>query len=186
VLSTDIVFAASLDMCLDAQAFPLKDGSVRAVFAQNAFHHLPNPRLFFSELQRILVPGGGAVLIEPHFGPLASVIYPRLFKSEGFDKAFPEWEVPAAGPMNGANQALSYIVFVRDLQTFAAEFPLLEVVHRGALTNGPRYVLSGGLNFRQLVPQVFSPVVKAIEGLLWPLREVIGLHQMIVIRRRSI
>ena len=185
VLSSDVVPAPGLDLCLDAQQMSLPDCSVRAIFAQNCFHHFPQPTRFFGELARVLVPGGGAVLIEPYHGPLASILYPRLFATEGFDKNYPTWEVPASGPMNGANQAASYVVFVRDRHRFEAEFPQLEIVSQEPLPNALTYLLSGGLNFRQLVPASLAPLLGLLERSLFPLRRLFALHQVIVLRRRA-
>ena len=185
VLATDIVATAHLDMALNAEAMSLEDGSVRAFYGQNCFHHFPHPGRFFSELQRTLKPGGGAILIEPYYGPFAGFMYKRLFASEGFDKHFPSWDTPSTGPMNGANQALSYIVFVRDRARFEREYPDLEIVHESVCGNYPRYLISGGLNFRQLLPDVLIPVIKGLEKLLYPVRRLLALHHIVVIRRRS-
>jgi len=185
VLATDVVASDYLDRVIDAQGMDLKEASVRAFFGQNCFHHFPDPKLFFAELQRTLVPGGGAVLIEPYYGPFASFLFKRLFKTEGFDKKFPSWDVPSSGPMNGANQALSYIVFKRDKGLFEKEFPDLEVVHSKPLTNYLRYLLSGGLNFRSLVPRFCEKPIKMLEFLFTPLSALFALHHVIVIRRRK-
>jgi SAM-dependent methyltransferase len=183
VLATDVVSSPHLDCVVDACAMPFADGAVRAIFGQNAFHHFPRPRRFFAELTRVLAPGGGAILLEPYHGWLASWLYPRLFASEGFDKCYPDWDVPATGPMNGANQALSYITFERDRERFEAEFPALRLVHSEPVTNYVRYLLSGGLNFRQLVPGWTVPVLRAVERLLRPASSALALHHVIVLVR---
>lgn len=184
VLASDIVAGEGLDCVLDAQSMDLADNSVRAVFGQNCFHHFPQPEKFFSELCRVLVPGGGAILIEPYYGPFASVLYKHLFSSEDFDKSSPVWDVSAEGPMKGANQALSYIVFVRDVEEFNKKYPQLEVVLKKPLTNYLRYFLSGGLNFRSLVPKFMEKPIKFIEWILSPLAGIFALHYIIVIRRK--
>ena len=184
VIATDIVAAPHLDRVLDAGNMDLADASVRAFFLQNVFHHFPNPGQFFVELERTLVPGGGAVLIEPAAGPFAAWIYPRLFASEGYDRDAAGWESAVGGPMSGANQALSHLVFDRDLERFKAEHPGLEIIHRDVLGNWPRYLISGGLNFRPLLPAWMAGIVRLAERLLWPLRGLLGLHRVIVVRRR--
>ncbi|MDO7898341.1 class I SAM-dependent methyltransferase [Pseudomonas citrulli] len=184
VLATDIVATDHLDMALNAESMSLADHSVRAFYGQNCFHHFPHPERFFSELERTLVPGGGAILIEPFYGPFAAFLYKRLFKSEGFDKQFESWETPSTGPMNGANQALSYIVFVRDREAFELKYPGLEILHQEVCANYPRYLISGGLNFRQLLPDALIPVIKVVEKGLYPLRRVLGLHHIVVIRSK--
>lgn len=185
VLATDIVMASHLDRQLNAQQMDLPDRSVRAFYLQNVFHHFPEPRAFFAELDRTLVPGGGAILIEPAAGPVAGLVYPRLFASEDYDKNATQWQTAVSGPMSGANQALSHLIFDRDLIRFEAENPGLEIVHRDVLPNYLRYLISGGLNFRSLLPGWFSPLLKAMEWALLPARSLLGLHRVIVLRKRT-
>ena len=89
------------------------------------------------------------------------------------------------GVATNANQALSYIIFVRDRKTFEAEFPGLEIVKVAPLHNYLRYFLSGGLNFKQLLPDFMIPVLRGLETLLQPVAYVTGLHHQIVIRKKS-
>ncbi|MDQ3773346.1 MAG: hypothetical protein M3461_02685 [Pseudomonadota bacterium] len=63
------------------------------------------------------------MLIEPYYGPVARRMFSRLHASETFDTNTKGWETASTGPMSGANQALSYIVFKRDLAAFNREFP---------------------------------------------------------------
>jgi len=184
VLATDVIAAPHLDRVLDAGAMDLADATVHAFYLQNVFHHFPQPSLFFTELERALVAGGGAILVEPASGPFAAWLYPRLFATEGYDKNAASWETSIGGPMSGANQALSHLVFDRDLARFQTEHPLLEVVHRDVLSNWPRYLLSGGLNFRPLFPSAGTGLLKLLERVITPLRTVLGLHRVIVLRKR--
>jgi SAM-dependent methyltransferase len=184
VRATDVVPAPHLDQTVDAMAMPLADGSVRAFYCQNCFHHFTDPGQFFREVRRVVRPGGGVILIEPYYGPAASLLYPRLFASESFDKKMPGWRAGNDGPMSGANQALSYIIFERDRARFAALFPDLRIVHARPLTNYPRYLLSGGLNFRQLVPDAANRPLQILEGLLAPLARLLALHHVLVIHRQ--
>jgi len=184
VIATDVVPAPHLDRTLDAGALDLPAASVHAFYLQNAFHHFPHPSRFFSELERTLIPGGGCIMIEPAAGALASLLYPRLFASEGYDKQAVAWETPHNGPMSGANQALSHLVFERDLARFERQHPALEIVHRDVLNNWLRYLLSGGLNFRSLMPAISIPLLRLAESCLRPARAALGLHRVLVLRRR--
>lgn len=185
VLATDIVPGTGIDHVMDAEDMDLADSSVRALFGQNCFHHFPHPGRFFQELERVLVPGGGVVLLEPYHGPLAAFLYRRMFRTEGFDKHQSSWETPSAGPMNGANQALSYIVFVRDRTLFEQRFPRLRIVHQETCNNYLMYLFSGGLNFRQLWPDRASPVLSLIQKLLSPLDRWLALHHVVVVRKET-
>ncbi|CAH1077452.1 class I SAM-dependent methyltransferase [Candidatus Nitrotoga sp. 1052] len=183
VLATDIVYAPHLDRVINAEAMDLADSSVRVMYGQNCFHHFPHPDEFLRELDRVLIPGGGAILLEPYYGPLATFLFKRLFRTEGFDKTYQSWETPVSGPMNGANQALSYIVFIRDRNEYERKHPSLRIVHNELAGNYLKYLLSGGLNFRQLLPDSFTGFVGLLEKLISPLNRWIALHHIIVIRK---
>ena len=184
VLATDVVHGDHLDRVLDAQDIDLPDESVRVIYGQNCFHHIPHPDQFFFEANRALAPGGGIILLEPYYGVFASFLYKRLFNTEGFDKEYLSWETPVSGPMNGANQALSYIVFIRDRSEFEAKYPALEIVHQELCTNYLKYLLSGGLNFRQLLPDWTIPVINLLQTLISPFNRFLSLHHVVVIRKR--
>lgn len=185
VYTTDIKESPGLDGVLNAQAMDLEDASVRSIYGINCFHHFPNPRLFFSELARVLNRGGGCVLIEPYYGPFAKLLYENVHKDEHFNPKQQGWEEDQKMSfMSGANQALSYMVFVRDRETFEREFPELEVVEISKINNYLQYLLSGGVNFRQLVPDFLIPCVRLVEWLLTPVSHLLALHYTIVIRKR--
>ena len=183
VLATDVVYGSHLDRVLNAEKMDLPDGSVRVIFGQNCFHHFPHPDKFFTELERVLATGGCVILLEPYYGLFATFLFKRLFKTEGFDKKFPSWETPATGPMNGANQALSYIVFIRDRADFERKHPSLKIVHHELVGNYLKYLLSGGLNFYQLLPDSFTSFISLLEKLFSPVNKLIALHHIIVIRK---
>jgi len=183
VMATDIVSGPGLDRVLNAEDMDLESGSIRALFGQNCFHHFPHPERFFKELERVLLPGGGAILLEPYYGPFASFLYKRLFRTEGFDKNFSSWETPMTGPMNGANQALSYIVFVRDRREFLDKFPNLKIVYEAPCSNYLKYIVSGGLNFRQLCPDWAGTLLDLIQRVLSPFNRLLALHHVIVLQK---
>ena len=178
---TDLVPYPGLDRVVDATSMPYADNSLKTIFGVHCFHHLPDPYKFLSEVRRACTPGGGAVLIEPYYGVVASAVYKRLFKNEFFDPSA-EAVTEFQGPMSSANQALSYIVFKRDKQRLASEFPELEVVYMEPIANYIRYLVSGGVNFRQLLPYSFTPLLKFFESALFPARHFLALHHAIVIR----
>lgn len=187
VFSSDLEIANHLDLAVDAHALPLPAGSLRALYGINCFHHFPDPDRFFAELERALVPGGGAVLVDPYYGTLARFFYARLFEQEHFDTSQRGWtsDTSAMTAMKGANQALSYIVFVRDRALLAQRHPGLEVVHAAPFSGSLRYLLSGGVNFRSLWPPSMGGVLRAAEAALNPWLKQLALHHAIVIRKRS-
>jgi SAM-dependent methyltransferase len=187
IVVTDIKPARHLDLVLDALDMPFPDGSVRAFYGLECFHHLSRPEDFFRELSRTLAPGGGCILIEPYHGPVARRLYTRLFDSEGFDPEQKEWSAPEKemGPMRGANQALSYVVFTRDRRIFDARYPDMKLVVERPLNNYLRYLASGGLNFRPLLPAALAPLLKLGELALAPVNRIFALHHVIVLRKET-
>ena len=186
VIVTDIKQAEFLDRVLDAQNMDLPDSSVRAFYGINCFHHLPSPDRFFSELERTLQPGGGCILVEPYYGPFAAFLYKHLFTTEGFDPEASSWEGDAErGAMMDANQALSYVVFQRDHAELQRKHPALERVAHERSRTYLRYLLSGGLNFRQLVPTRAGGALSAVERVLTPIDHLFALHHVIVLRKRA-
>ena len=184
VLSTDIKRGGHLKAVVDAQSLPFRRHAVRAYYGIDCFHHFPDPARFFGELVELLPPGGGCVLIEPYHGPLAKLFYERLFETERFDRSQRGWTTKSSGPMTGANQALSYVVFTRDAKEFSARYPELELLAQVPMTNYPRYVLSGGLNFRSLIPARMAGAVRLAERVMAPLAGWLALHHLIVLRKR--
>lgn len=186
VLTSDVLPLPFVQLACRAERLPFRDGSVRAVYAINTFHHVPAPRAFFAELARVLTPGGGAVLIEPYHGPLARALFRRLHASEVFDENAREWEQhEVQGPFARANQAQSYVVFTRDRAQFTREFPQFSIVADRPHTH-LTYLLSGGVNFRQLVPSSAGRLAMACETMLSPLNRILALQHTVVLRRNTI
>ena len=185
LITSDVRKGPHICMELDAQAMALADNSVRCVYAINVFHHLSDPELFFAELARVLRPGGGCILIEPHGGFSSALLHRYLHSDEHFNPAAPGWRTAEiGGPLSGANQAMAHIVFQRDLAHFQNKYRAqLEIVHRGYELNALRYLLSGGLNFRQLVPSFMAYPLLLVEKVASPLARYWSLHQIIVIRK---
>lgn len=184
LITSDVRSFANVDMFIDAQHINLPSKSVSCIYAINVLHHIPNVELFFDELTRVLVPGGGCILIEPHGGFFSSFLHKYMHKDEHFNKAATDWISKNAGPLSGANQALSYIVFERDIDLFNKKYTgTLQIERKEYCINSIRYLLSGGLNFRQLVPSFLLPLVRLIEYAFMPISRLWSLHQIILIKK---
>ena len=92
------------------------------------------------------------------------------------------WRFEAAGPMSSANIALPWIVFCRDRERFQARFPSLRI--RRVRPYMPlRYIISGGVSIRQLLPSAAYPLVEGVELLLNPLHGMLGMFYDIEIEK---
>jgi len=184
VVTSDVKCLADVDLVLRGEDLPFPDGSVRAVYGINVFHHVSDPRDFFREAVRALAPGGGLVLIEPYYGPLARLLFKRLFTQESYEMDVEEWPRHSREQVaSGANQALSYVVLKRDRAQWEREFPALELVADEPHTH-LTYILSGGVNFRQLVPSGLGELLAAVERKAGFLNPLLALQHTLVIRKK--
>lgn len=184
VVTSDVKRLSNVDLVLRAEDLPFPDGSVRAVYGINVFHHVSDPRDFFREAVRALAPGGGLVLIEPYYGPVARLLFKRLFTQESYEMHVPEWPRHSREQVaSDANQALSYVVLKRDRAQWEREFPALELVADEPHTH-LTYILSGGVNFRQLVPSGLGELLADLERTAVFLNPLLALQHTLVIRKK--
>jgi len=163
IISTDVLPLPSNDMTFSAIQMPFSDSSVSGIFMVDTFHHLPDARLFLSEASRVLKKNGKLIMIEPANSIWSRFIYQR-FHHEPFDPAG-TWQIPEDGPLSQANLCLPWIVFERDNALFRREFPALTIEYIQYHTP-LRYLLSGGVSFRQFVPDGSFPLFRATDRYL--------------------
>jgi SAM-dependent methyltransferase len=183
IVASDVKALRGLDLVFDAQDAPFRGASVDVVYAMHVIHHIPDIRRFFVELERVLVPGGALIAVEPYWSPLAKLMYKHMHP-EPFDEKASEWEFESTSPMS-SNQALSYIVLERDRSTFAREFPMFEVVELGAF-GGPSYLLTGGIWKRPLLPDRWLARLWDYEDSHAFWRRALALHHLFVLRRKQV
>ena len=147
----------------------------------NVLHHLPDARRFFRQAGECVRPGGVVVMIEPWVNAWATFVYTRLHH-EPFRPDAKEWGFPSAGPLSGANGALPWIIFERDRTRFEQEFPewKIEVV---APMMPFRYLLSGGVSLRGLMPGWSSPLWRSLESIAHAGAPQLGMFARIGLRR---
>jgi SAM-dependent methyltransferase len=180
VITSDVLELPNVDKVFSAADMPFEKGSVDAFFMFDVLHHITDPRAFFKEALRCLKSYGRIIMIEPANTWWSRFIY-KNFHHEVFDTQA-QWELEEIGPVSHGNGAIPWIIFSRDRQVFENEFPSLKIV---AMRNHTplRYLLSGGLTLRQLVPSFTYPVIKAIEYLLSPANNIFGMFQTILLQK---
>ena len=182
VITSDILPVPGLDFHCPATSLPFDDRSLGAICMLNACHHIPRVEDFLKEADRVLMPGGKIVMVEPANTFFRRVIDKR-FHHEPFDvKA--GWELKEGGPLSTANGALPWIVFSRDRDVFQKKFSGFSVTMVSRHTPF-RYLLSGGLTYKQLLPTCFYRGVVGFEWLMTPLMGIFGYFQTIVITKND-
>lgn len=184
IITSDVVYNKFTDKTINANKIPFKNDKIDSIFGIFCFHHFKDPFNFLKDLQKKLKVGGLCILIEPYYSPLASIIYKKVHKSEYFNKNEPfRYKTKNKTAMESANQALSYIYFVKHKKKFNKEFPKLKIVHTSIFNNYLRFLLSGGLNFQKLLPDFLIFFVKFLEIIMSPFKKIFGIHYIIVIKR---
>jgi SAM-dependent methyltransferase len=152
VVTSDISIIQGIDLVFDAcDRFPFADSTLKSILMINTFHHLPSPENFLHEAYRCLKTGGKLLMIEEWMTPWSRFVYTKLHH-EPFEPDVKEWEYPSTGPLSSANGAMPWIIFKRDRKLFEDRFPHL-IVEKIQPIMPIRYLLSGGVSMRTLVPE---------------------------------
>jgi len=182
LITSDILDLPFIDLRFSALQMPFRNDVLDAVVLVDAFHHLPDPKRFLSEIRRCLKPRGRLVMIEP-----ANTAFNRFihlhFHHENFDPRA-GWEMDFKGPLSSANGALPWIVFERDRHEFEQLFPQLKLLDSQSHTP-LSYLLAGGLSYRQFMPNCFYSIVRGMEKILAPLNRFLGMFVTITVVKRE-
>jgi len=180
VITSDILELPNVDKVFSAVSMPFEETSIDAFFMFDVLHHIADPKAFFKEVLRCLKVSGKIVMIEPANTLWSRLIY-KNFHHERFDTQA-KWELEESGPLSQGNGAIPWIIFSRDRKIFENEFPSLRIINMRNHTP-LRYLLSGGLTLRQLVPSFTYPLIKAVEYGLSPINDWLGMFQTIELQR---
>lgn len=182
LITSEIFLCDGVQSVLDGHCLPFPNGVLRAIVMTDVFHHLPRPAVFLEEAARCVCPGGVLAMNEPWVTPWSSLVYGRLHH-EPFQPHAAEWNFPSAGPLSGANSALPWIVFKRDRDQFERRFPewQIETIH---LHMPFRYLLSGGVSLRSLMPGWSFGLWREVETMLKPWMGQLAMFAMIGLKRR--
>jgi len=183
VITSDILELPHVDMVFSALEMPFGDKELSGLFTLDTFHHIPDSHAFLKEAGRVLKPGGKMIMIEPANSWWGRLIY-KNFHHEPFDEKG-SWQIPSTGPMSGANGALPWIVFMRDRERFAKEFPGLRIEKISRHTP-LRYLLSGGVSFRSLVPSWSFGFFRAIDKILAGISGQFSMFMTVVVVKRNV
>jgi SAM-dependent methyltransferase len=180
LITSDIV-AGFADQVVDAQSLPFSNETIKSIFLTHAFHHIPDVRKFLTEASRCLKPNGVISMIEVAHTPFSKFFF-HNFHPEPYLPQLANWSFTQSDAMMDANQALSWMVFIRDAEIFKQEFPQLNIEiieHLPWLS----YLVSGGVTKRNIVPKFLSTIILGLEKLLTPIRPLCALHWHIRIRK---
>lgn len=188
LISTDIVWVPWLQAVADAQNLPFTSSRVTNIFGLDVLHHCAAPMKFLKESERVLVPGGRLILIEPWITPFSYLIY-RFFHQEDCDLSVRllDGEVPLAEtpkkPFDG-NQAIPYLLFApKNLHKTMSALPALreKAIEPFCLF---AYLLSFGFKPVNMLPNFLYPFVSRLERATLPFwRSIAALRVLIALEK---
>jgi len=180
VITSDVMVLPNVDKHFSALNMPFENNTVDAFFMIDVFHHINDASSFLKELNRCLKIGGKVVMIEP-----ANTLWGRFiwknFHHEPFELSG-NWSFNETGPLSSANGALPWIVFLRDRERLEREFSSLKM--ESIRIHTPlRYLISGGVSIRQLLPSSFYDIVKGLEKVLEPFNEYLAMFMTVSLKK---
>ena len=111
-----------VDCVCRAESLPFGDGSLGAMLMVNVLHHVTDVDAFFRESIRALDKNGLVVMVEPFVSRFSAVVH-RHLHHEPFDPSAKQWSLEESGPLSGGNNALPWMIFVRDEAVFRSRYP---------------------------------------------------------------
>jgi hypothetical protein len=181
IIASDTFLCPEISVVLDGLRLPFGPRTLRAIAMTNVLHHLPDVRRFFDEASFCVRPGGAIVMVEPWVTRWSRTVYTRLHH-EPFRPDDARWEFTSTGPLSGANGALPWILFERDRDRFAREVPgwRVELVEPFMPF---RYIVSGGMTLRPLMPGWTSGLWSRLESVMGDTAARMAMFARIVLRR---
>ena len=168
-ISVDIVSLPWLDAIADAHTLPFKDHCFSNIVMVDVLHHIEHPVRFLLEADRVLLPGGRLICIEPAITPV-SWIFLHFFHPEPIDmeqNPFIESLPDQTRRPFDANQAIPTLLFNRYRVPFSEQFPDLKIIIFKYLDLFA-YPLSGGFRHWCLIPGPLTHHILKIEQFLMP------------------
>lgn len=181
VITSDVLELPHVDMQFSATRMPFKNASIDRFFMLNVISHIPDARAFFNEVDRCLKKNGKLIEIEPANTLWGRVVFQHFHYNNDFNPQG-DWTLKSQKALSDVNEALPWIIFIRDRKKFEKRFPRLKIKYITAHTP-IRYLVSGGVSYRQLLPSWTYPIVRGAEDLAQPLNNYIGMFYTIEIEK---
>jgi SAM-dependent methyltransferase len=190
LISADVVWCPWLDAIADAQSLPFKSSCITNLMGLDILHHLETPIEFLKEAERVLVPGGRVILVEPWITPFSYLIYRYLHQEDCELNAHPLkgnaiGRVTEKKALDG-NQAIPYLLFGRGAMAVTlAALPGLKVLLAEPFCLFA-YLLSFGFKPVGLLPEAFYPLVSLVERMTLPLWRPLAALRVLIVLERSL
>jgi SAM-dependent methyltransferase len=183
VIRSEVFHCTDVDLIADACQLPFATDSLRAIAMTDVFHHVPDVRRFMREASRTVRYGEVIAMVEPRATTWSRFVYSRVHH-EPLRPDVTRWEFEATGPLSSAYGALPWIVFARDRAAFerVSQWTVEEITPGMPL----RYLLSGGISMRTLMPEWTFAAWRGVERLMMPVMGDVAMFATIALRRGDV
>jgi len=159
IKKTDIFLNSNTDFKINAMDIGKDfENKVSNLILVNVFHHISDPELFLKSAEKSLLSGGRIIMIEPSNNYWSRLIY-KFVGHETFDRSQIEWKFQSKDPLLDSNQALSWIILVRDYEKFKKLFPMFSLIQKKNMMPFS-YLLSGGHSFNTRIGKLIRIIRK--------------------------
>lgn len=168
VIATDLFDQPWVDRVLSTESLvpQLGQSRVDALVMIDVIHHITNPLGFLKDAALVLRPGGRVIMVEPYISKLLGRVY------GGMHHEAMDLEDDLAGPrpafdpqIEYANQAVPRLLYDFRDEWFSGAHGGFRLVHSERFA-GLLYMLSGGFNYRNLIPYHLHRALKPIEDVI--------------------
>ena len=183
LVRSDILKLPDIDLVSNGAQLPFRSNSLTGIVLINVLHHIKDPVAFFREADRVSEPGGRIVMIEPWRTALSEWVYCHLHH-EDFDPQQSNWASTTLRPLSDANSAIPWIILVRDRDLFSSKFPEWQIISIEPFMP-IRYLLSGGLTRKTLLPAWMYPSIYGLEKALSPWNKHLAMFAHIILEKKT-
>ncbi|GAB4497305.1 MAG: hypothetical protein OHK003_05390 [Anaerolineales bacterium] len=184
-IRTDLFPYPWLDQIENAYQLSFEDSSVANLLMVDVFHHLRYPGTALKEFQRVLMPGGRLIMMEPAISVLGHLVYGLLHVEPVGWRSEIKWFAPEGWQSSNmdyyASQGNATRIFVHG--KFADRLEGWNVVTAKRMA-ALAYAASGGYSGPQLYPTAAYPLVKSLEKLLQLFPALFATRLMVVLEKK--
>jgi SAM-dependent methyltransferase len=185
VITCDVRASTGVDALLGQDfSLPLTDSAADLIIAKDVLHHISNPVAHFDEIFRVLKTGASVIYAEPNWNLISRIIF-KYFHPEPFKPNQLGWKFESPDPMY-SNQALPYIIFVRDQDLFKSMYPRLRLTLHPSNINGLSFLLSGGVMSRSVISSRVLLRIYQLERCIPFTRQIFGTLRFIQLTKLEI
>jgi len=180
LIQTDVAKTPYIDLCLNASAFPFKDGVLDTILMIAVLHHFKNIDEFFNEARRVLKKGGKILMVEPYVSYFSYPVW-KYFHYEGCNLKSMLIDSNETARID-ANIAIPTILFKKKRKEFEENYADLKIIYENYHTIF-HFFASGGYTYPSLIPKILLPTLVKFEKKLQPLGKRLGSFMTIIIQK---